>query len=98
MPITRKQFELGIDQLVERWMLKIHELLSQKRDEAFSADELKAASSYLPIAEGMTGELALIKRRHPAEAALEKLVELGAIEARVVESKTYYAYLADLRV
>lgn len=96
MPITRKQFDLGIDHLIERWMLKIHELLSQHRDKAYSEEELKAALSYLPIAEGTIAELAHVKRRHPAEAALEKLVELGAIEARIVESKTYYAYLGEL--
>jgi len=41
MPITRRQFDLGIDNRIEGWMRKIHAFLAEHKDEAFNAAELK---------------------------------------------------------
>lgn len=41
MPITRRQFELGIDSKIEEWMKKIHSFLSERKDEAFTEKELR---------------------------------------------------------
>jgi hypothetical protein len=40
MPITRRQFELGIDAKTEEWMDRIRTFLAEHRDEAFTDDEL----------------------------------------------------------
>ncbi len=40
MPITRKQFEMGIDPKIEEWMKEIHSFLAQDKDTAFKKGEL----------------------------------------------------------
>jgi len=102
MPITRKQFDLGIDSEIERWMREVHEYLGQNRDMAYSASDLDAAlETAFPRAD-FEGEIDVLEDIFPAQPrrrlqiALEKLVALGAIEARVVDSQAYYAYCEDL--
>ncbi len=79
MPITRKQFEIGIDPKIEEWMEKIRAFLSEHKDEAFNANELLEA---------------LHGRNEPKDflAAVEKLVELGAAEKKIIRGTDYYSY------
>jgi hypothetical protein len=84
MPITRKQFELGIDSKVEALMKEIHSFLASHPSEAFNVAEIQGAiagdhSSY--------GEV---------ESALEKLAELWVIDEGLVDSTAYYVYLREL--
>ena len=98
MPITRKQFEQAIDEIIEQWMLRIHSLLSGNREKAYNEDELKAAfGSILPTAVGSLREV--MQRResqHPIKAALAKLIESDAVEMRIIHGTPYYAYKGDL--
>lgn len=97
MPITRRQFELGIDNLIEQWMRNVHQLLAANQDKAYSEEELKAAfGSILPSAVGTLTDLAHSEHHHPLRTALEKLIELDAIDARVLDSVVYYTYKRPL--
>ena len=99
MPITRKQFELGIDDVVEAWMRKVHAVLSEDRNSAFTQSELrKALARDLGEFYNVSPEMALklYRPEEPLILALEKLVALGSADARVVRGKKYYAFLSDL--
>jgi hypothetical protein len=104
MPITRRQFELGIDETVEKWMKNIHQFVVSSKDEAFTEDELWARVERVPpepkVAEAY-GRVPVVLEQHQKrvfQLALEKLVEIRAVSARDVRSSTYYAFLRDLDV
>ncbi|MEK7777623.1 MAG: hypothetical protein AAB303_03245 [Chloroflexota bacterium] len=40
MPITRRQFELGIAPAIEEWMEKLYDFLREHKDQAYTAGEL----------------------------------------------------------
>ena len=83
MPITRKQFELGIDSEIEEWMKKIHSFLSEHKDQAFSEGELRESLGLkLPTP---------VKEIKAFEAALDKIVGLGVAEERLILDKSYYS-------
>lgn len=91
MPITAKQFELGIDSNIEGWMRKIHSFLASHKLEAFTSVELAKEL------EGFTFKGAP-RRQAPVQyldeafqAAVEKLVETRAVDSRVVRGESYYA-------
>jgi len=86
MPITRKQFELGIDTEIEGYMKRIRDFLAEHQEEAFTLSELGHALG-VPLASWLrlpSGELALLR-------ALDKLVEAGAVEAKLIENIAYHA-------
>ena len=84
MPLTKRQFELGIDEEAEAWMRQAYQLLEQRCDLAYSAKELgehilgDAAGSY-----NKSGKL---------ERALDVLAEIGAVDKGDVEGTDYYAF------
>ena len=105
MPITRRQFELGIDDTIAEWMRKVHALLAHNRDQAFSEqeindafkDDINAFQRELRIARGFDpDEDHIIVGRPPIPTAIAKLREIFAVEAREVDSGIYYAYRGDL--
>ncbi len=86
MPITRKQFVIGIDPKIEEWMKKIHSFLSQHKDAAFTREEL-------------WGALQVQVKPEEWEAwdtALDKLTELKAVGKGIIRGTDYYAYGRDL--
>lgn len=103
MPITRRQFELGIDDLIATWMTKVHAFLSRNRDQAFTEkeiaealkDDIKAAQPELRRARGWPPDRN-IELEPPIRTALAKLEEIFAADARKVHEDIYYAYLRDL--
>lgn len=86
MPITRKQFELGIDSTVEDWMEKIYTFLDQNKTQAFNSSEIGAALD----APSNYGEMGYAQER-AFNSALEKLVEMNAVNEREVEGTIYFA-------
>lgn len=95
MPITREQFELGIDSRIESQMREIHSFLAKHRDEAFTLTELGRACG-VRVKEGFEGP---IWAEEPAFVeAVKKLVELGAVELRPVKKDWYYAWRAPLEI
>ena len=88
MPITRLQFEMGIDGGIESLMVSVHDLLEANQDTAYSEEELyrlftvNAPGSYIDSSH--------------LDIALQKVVEIGAVEARSVANATYYAFLQQV--
>ena len=88
MPISRLQFELGIDDGIEALMVSVYDLLDANRDTAYSEAELydlftaNAPGSYID-----TSHL---------DIALQKVVELGAVEERPVANSKYYAFRQEI--
>ncbi|HEX78472.1 MAG TPA: hypothetical protein G4O03_08745 [Dehalococcoidia bacterium] len=99
MPITRKQFELEIDREIEEWMKKIHDFLAKRKEEAFSAEELYRTFTgrrlRIPPTEDEEGGY-YEKEGIDFDAALEKLVEIAAVEKRIIRAEDYYCWLGPL--
>ncbi len=105
MPITRRQFELGIDDTIAEWITKVHALLAESRDQAFTLVEITSAlkthietfQSELRRARGIDPDAKyVVVAEPPIDTALAKLQELSAADAREVDSQIYYAYRGDL--
>ena len=101
MPITRKQFELEINSKTSEWMRKIHKLLAEHKDQAFSAKELYKSFTgkqlpRFPIPEDEGGGFGYSAEGYEEgvafDTALEKLVELGTAEKRIIQGEDYYSY------
>jgi hypothetical protein len=89
---------LGIDSEVEEWMKKIHSFLIEHKDEAFSAYELLEQLSSLRgvLRTGGSVEVSKLEEEEVAtDAALEKLVEMGAAEKRTIRGEYYFSYGAN---
>ena len=86
MPITKRQFELGIDDEIELLMVKLYEYLDAHRDVAFSASELMDSVG--------KGDYSDITFRN----ALEALNRAQAVDSRWVREQTYYAFSNDVDV
>ncbi|MDE2969951.1 MAG: hypothetical protein OXT51_07605 [Chloroflexota bacterium] len=88
MPISRLQFELGIDAGIEALMVSVYDLLDANRDTAYSEEELydlftaNAPGSYIDTSY--------------MDIALQKVVELGAVEQRAVANSKYYAFRQEI--
>lgn len=104
MPITRRQFELGIDDTLVSWMTRIHAFLSENRQQAYAegeiinalADDIEAFHREHRVAMGLPPNDNIRFGSPPIGEALEKLFELGVVSAREIASGRYYAYLSDL--
>lgn len=88
MPISRLQFELGIDASIEALMVSVYDLLETNQHTAYSEEELyelftaNAPGSYIDTSY--------------MDIALQKVVELGAVEARAVANAQYYAFRQEI--
>ena len=102
MPLTRKQFELGIDKHVEEWMRRIYSYLSQHKEEAFTEDELAKGLGVeepsAPISSNNMARASYIKAEQEyrdklqlLNKALGKLIEIGVVETGEVRATIYYA-------
>ena len=87
MPLSRRQFELGVDQEAEDWMSRVYGLLEGHRDLAYSYDEVRKA-----VPEGSLLRAELDK----FNGALDILVRIGAINKAEVDGKDYYAYYQEM--
>ena len=95
MPITRRQFEIRLSDKLLAHMRSIHEFLTEHKNEAFREDEIALRFPDAQTRFFQTGEDILPIISVPA---LQKLVELGAVDARVIDGNLYFAYREDLRV
>ena len=71
MPITKRQFELGIDEDIQEWMRTIYDLLEADREIAFSSEELRDDS---------LGNSYESSERAKLDRALKVLVQIGAVD------------------
>ena len=88
MPITRKQFELGIDNAAKDWMKRLHSFLADHKAEAFSAQELAEREGV----EWSTFDGEPVGDARFVHYALDKLSRLDWVERRWVRDEWYYAY------
>lgn len=108
MPITRRQFELEIDEELEEWMRDIHGFLAEHKDEALTKEELLEhyRSGLLEQLSDQEKELSITESVDPFdilsgektafELALEKLVEFGVVGKAKIRYSEYYAYKDEL--
>ena len=82
MPMTIRQFELGVGPQTEIVMQAIYGILTKDREHAYSTDDLlrHLADSFKH------------KDREQFDNALKALSTIGAIEAREIEGEVYYAF------
>ena len=86
MPLTRRQFELGIDEESETWMRQVYDLLDNHRHLAYSADELQ---------EAILGQNKDSVKEEKFARALEVLEQISAADKRWLEDIEYYAFLQE---
>ena len=93
MPITKRQFELGIDSDLEERMQRIYSFMEAHPDEAFSLAELreifKIPDSPKDYEYGKAAEWVTDNERFLM--SLERLVKLDIVRERDVASIKYYA-------
>lgn len=87
MPITKRQFDLGIDAVGNDYMVRIYELLASDSELAFSESELH---DEIFDASWTTQQSAQF------EAAIRALLRVEAIESREVGRITYYAFRREM--
>ena len=79
MGITRRQFDLGINEAVDELMRSTYQILGRHQDEAFSESEIRHS-------------LGAEVRQRDLELALGTLIKVHAVEKRLVHNTPYYAY------
>ena len=85
MPLTKRQFELGIYDETLGLMWLAYELLSQNKHLAYSEGEL------LEMYKG-NGESRIDQFRR----ALEALTNAGAVQSREIDGTLYYAFYREV--
>ncbi len=85
MPLTKRQFELGVYDETEGLMCLLYDLLSQNRHLAYSEGEL--LEMHNGKSEGRTGQI----RR-----ALDALTNAGAVQSREIDGTLYYAFYREV--
>ena len=83
MPLTKRQFELGVDAEAEEWMRQVYALLERQQESAFSVEELQQT---------LLGDSRDIAREEKFGAALRALVEVQAVKQGFVKDQQYYAH------
>ncbi|MHB8105656.1 MAG: hypothetical protein ACYDG5_09015 [Dehalococcoidales bacterium] len=104
MPISREQFDMGIDEKTTQWVGKIGGFLQFRHDEAFNEEELLEHFSDELIENLSRIDKQLVQQRKkpyvfdilPDEksafyAALDKCVEMKSIEKRKIRETYYYS-------
>jgi len=83
MPITKRQFELGIDEDIQSRMHQIYDLLAANRDLAYSSEELRHK---------LLGDSYDSSQKANQERALDVLAQIGALDKRWVADTAYFAF------
>ncbi len=86
MPLTKRQFDLGVDEEGEKIMRLLYDLLEERADSAFSGKELQGFALGRPIP---------VTKLSKFKKALNVLVEIGAVEARKLGRTEFYAFLQE---
>lgn len=91
MPITKKQFELGITPKIENLMKLAHAHLTDHRDQAFDLSDLRFLIEHQPGIYHSSDEEDL-------RIALDMLGNLGVAEVRIIRDRKYFSYSSDLNI
>lgn len=91
MPLARRQFELGIDPDIEKWMWRVFGFLEGHKDEAFSSTELADTFDVPEHVSDIKLFYEWDDNHRRFLQALQRLVELQAVSEREVAGVKYYA-------
>ena len=97
MPLSRRQFDLGVNDEGERLMREAYEMLADRRDLAYSREEIREAllgRDLRSVAVDTISKHSLNDDEH-LRRALAVLVGIGALEQREVRGTPYYAFLQE---
>ena len=86
MPLTRRQFDLGVDEEGENLMRQVYELLATNRELAYSYSELR---------QDILGHPTPVTKLGKFKRAVDALVGIGAVDLRRVARKNYFAFLQE---
>ena len=86
MPLTRRQFELGVDEEGEHWMRQVYQLLAGHRELAYSYDEIGQAVLGTPVP---------LEKMDKLGRSLAVLVRIGSVDKADVGGKDYYTFYQD---
>ena len=89
MPITKRQFQLGIDDHIDSLMRQVYDLLVSNPEAAFSTLELQ---------EALLGQSPSHGQYQALDVALDTLGRIRAIEKRTVSRENYYAFSSKFEV
>jgi hypothetical protein len=88
MPLTKRQFELGVDEEGETIMRQVYELLAAHSELAYSLQEIQGAilpkDSFPNFGPQQAGKV---------QRAVRVLVGIGAVDVREVGDRDYFAFL-----
>jgi hypothetical protein len=89
MPISREQFENGLDEAGVR----IQKFLAAHADQAFEPDEIAEAlgENILPPKDSFGRALALLSLTWQYHSILEDLVKKGLVDKKIIQGKTWYS-------
>ena len=87
MPLSKRQFELGIDDEGEEWMRQAFRLLAEHRDLAYSTGELE---------ELILGAEVPYRNSQKFSHILDILAEIGAVDKGEVDQTEYYVFSYDV--
>ncbi len=98
MPLTKRQFELRVDEEGETWMRQIYDLLAEHRDLAYSTEELRETflgdePDMFKVEPDLAEEYTQKERK--LNRVLDVLVGIGAVDQRDVAGTDYYAFLQE---
>ena len=91
MPITRQQFELGIDSEIETYMRNVATFLEHHPDEAYSLDELWQSVIGEPASVPFSAISIWPLEQKKFAYALDRLVDLGVAADRQLANVRYYS-------
>jgi hypothetical protein len=83
MPLTKRQFELGVDEEGETMMRQVYELLAAHSELAYSLQEIQGAI----LGQNSFDTSGKVQR------AVKALVGIGAVDQREVGERDYFAFL-----
>ena len=89
MPLTKRQFELGVGEETEILMRTIYSILAKDREHAYGREELFQKVSSDPVTDFTE------QRKEKIGRALDVLVRIGAVELREVVGTSYYTFYQE---
>ena len=89
MPLTKRKFEIGIDEQLDGWMKQIYRLLVENKELAYSFLEL---SDELLGVVPLDISWRLNQDRKRLQYALDALVKSRAAERRAINDADYYVF------
>lgn len=90
MPLTKRQFELGVDEEGENIMRQVYELLAAHSELAYSLQEIQDAilgQGFSPL------RMKTLDMPGKVQRAVQVLVGLGAVDQREVGAADYFGFL-----